>query len=150
VACVYPYEQGASITGSIAEDVELPVRPASEDGSSDFSAAVPLLKRQRTSVSVLSVDVHGQVEVAGLGFDEESSAVGVPRHVLVLFQKPPLALACVCTSTVRTNFPCAVLCAWCGAFCRACTMICCPGRCRRPSGAVGPEGLPDRPADAGQ
>jgi len=55
-------------------DEEGSAHPLSDDGS-DASPAVPLLKRQRTSVSVLSVDVHGQVEVAGLGFDEDTSAV---------------------------------------------------------------------------
>jgi hypothetical protein len=48
---------GSSVMG---EEEPTSPRPLSDDGS-DFGSGHPQLKRQRTSVSTLSVDVHGQV-----------------------------------------------------------------------------------------
>ncbi len=48
----------------------------------------PSLKRQRTSTSTLSLDVHGQLEVVGLGFDEAASEVlANARRNLVLLKE---------------------------------------------------------------
>jgi hypothetical protein len=70
---------GSNRAASVASD-------CSEGASSADPPAHPQLKRQRTSTSIISMDAHGQMEVAGLGFDEEASDViaNARRELLTL------------------------------------------------------------------